>query len=160
MGRGRIFVFALGLGVVGCTPAESANVEAPAVMLRRPEPALSPKDDVPVARTLANGEDVLDLRFGDGPLATKGAKVVLGYVGTRSDGVQFATSEGKPEPFAFTLGEPWVNAIWELGVTGMRRGGVRRIWIPPELINGGQGRGEALPPGMGLIFDVELLDVQ
>ncbi len=148
------------MALVGCTPAEHAVREVSQVALRAPAPASPVQVEPPLPQVLGDGLGVADIRVGSGPVAERGRKVVLEYVGITEDGVEFATSAGKTEPFSFVLGDHGVNAIWEKGIDGMRMGGARRIWIPPELINGGRGRPPVIPPGVTLIFDVELLEVR
>ncbi len=154
---------ALGLtlgALVACTPTETGTMEGPASSLRTPGPAVAEQVVEPIPRTLANGIVVVDLSLGSGMIAQKGRRVVLGYVGSTVEGGEFASSKAKGEPFTFTLGEGFVNPMWDVGIDGMRTGGVRRIWVPPELINGGQGRAGVIPPGVTVVFDVELLDVR
>jgi FKBP-type peptidyl-prolyl cis-trans isomerase len=45
---------------------------------------------------------------------------------------------------------------WEVGVPGMRVGGVRRLVIPPSMAYGDQRAG-AIPPNTSLVFEIELL---
>jgi FKBP-type peptidyl-prolyl cis-trans isomerase FkpA len=61
--------------------------------------------------------------------------------------------------FQFTLGSGGVIRGWDLGLIGVRVGGLRRLNIPPELAYGSSGRG-SIPPNASLVFDVELLNVQ
>lgn len=148
------------LALVGCTPAEHLVSEGSTLALHAPEPAVPWRAEVRTTHALENGTEIADVRIGAGPVAEKGSKVAIGYVGVTEDGVEFVTSVGKSEPFSFVLGDHTVNGIWEQGIDGMRMGGVRRIWVPPKLINEGRGRPPAIPGGVTLIFDVELLEVR
>jgi FKBP-type peptidyl-prolyl cis-trans isomerase FkpA len=106
-----------------------------------------------------------DLRVGTGGDAVIGRVVTVHYTGwfysetaTDKKGVQFETSVGG-DPFPFTLGVGGVIAGWEMGVPGMRVGGLRRLIIPPSLAYGGARLG-AIPPNATLVFEIELLEVQ
>jgi FKBP-type peptidyl-prolyl cis-trans isomerase FkpA len=108
-----------------------------------------------------------DLRVGDGATAITGSTVQVNYTGWLYDasrpeqkGNQFETSVGK-SPFGFYLGGGQVIKGWDLGVPGMKVGGLRRLVIPPDLAYGGQAAGGgAIPPNSTLIFEIELLGVQ
>lgn len=106
-----------------------------------------------------------DLRVGEGAEAVNGRSLSVAYQGWLYDliapdhkGSLFdsATSES---PFPFTLGVGNVIAGWDLGVAGMRVGGLRRLVIPHEMAYGSAGAGAAIPPFSTLLFEVELLSV-
>jgi FKBP-type peptidyl-prolyl cis-trans isomerase len=106
-----------------------------------------------------------DLRVGTGAAATIDLELTVEYTGwlydgSRTDqkGPQFETSRGRG-PLQFTLGRNEVIAGWDLGLIGMRVGGLRRIVIPPDMAYGGVRNGP-IPPNATLIFEVELLEVQ
>jgi FKBP-type peptidyl-prolyl cis-trans isomerase FkpA len=106
-----------------------------------------------------------DLKVGTGNTATSGRFVTVNYTGWLQDttkpenkGVQFDTSVGRT-PFGFILGFNQVIAGWDLGVQGMKVGGIRRLEIPPQLGYGSSTYG-SIPGNSTLIFDIELLNVQ
>jgi FKBP-type peptidyl-prolyl cis-trans isomerase FkpA len=103
-----------------------------------------------------------DLRVGTGTAASNGRRLTVSYTGWFYDpsrpeqkGSQFDSSPA----FPFTLGAGDVIRGWDLGVVGMRVGGLRRLTIPPELAYGSAGRAQ-IPPNASLVFDIELLSVQ
>ena len=103
-----------------------------------------------------------DLRVGTGTAASNGRSLTVSYTGwiydpTRPDqkGTQFDSSPSYP----FTLGAGRVIRGWDLGVVGIRVGGLRRLTIPPDLGYGSSGSGP-IPPNASLVFDIELLGVQ
>lgn len=106
--------------------------------------------------------------FGDaqvGTGATLGAnqKATVYYKGWLTNGTLFDESrpgsDGKLQPFMFTLGAHQVIPGWEEGVAGMKVGGVRLIIVPPSVGYGAQGQG-SIPPNSVLVFEVQLLSVQ
>jgi len=101
---------------------------------------------------------VEDVKTGDGAEAQNGSTVSVHYVGTLQSGVKFDSSRDRGEPFVFTIGAGQVIQGWELGITGMKVGGVRKLVIPPELAYGERDLG-AIPPNSTLLFEVELLAV-
>jgi FKBP-type peptidyl-prolyl cis-trans isomerase len=107
----------------------------------------------------------VDLVVGTGAEATNGTLLTVDYAGwlyeegqPDSKGRLFDTSSGR-QPFPFRLGAREVIQGWDLGVPGMRVGGLRRLVIPPDLAYGSSGS-SSIPPNATLIFEVELLAVQ
>ena len=98
--------------------------------------------------------------IGEGAEAQDSNKVVVNYTGTLEDGSVFDSSlnPGR-EPFTFTLGVSSVIKGWDLGVKGMKVGGKRKLTIPSDLGYGDKGAG-LIPPGVTLIFEMELLEVE
>lgn len=107
-----------------------------------------------------------DLRTGTGAEATNGMRLVVNYAGwlyntagPDGKGQLFDTSIGRG-PFQFVLGNRDVIPGWDQGVPGMKVGGVRRLFLPPELAYGTTGSAPSIPPNASLVFEIELLDVQ
>jgi len=109
-----------------------------------------------------------DLRLGIGEVARSGMQAVVHYSGWLYQanalgyrGRKFDSSRDRGQPFAFWLGEGRVIQGWELGIPGMRVGGLRRLVIPPEMAYGNRDVGNGLiPAGSTLVFEVELLGVE
>jgi rhodanese-related sulfurtransferase len=96
---------------------------------------------------------------GNGAVASTGKRVSVYYKGMLSDGDVFDASWPHDKPFSFVIGAGQVISGWEQGVSGMKVGEVRKLTIPPELGYGARGAGDAIPPNVTLMFEVELLDV-
>ena len=106
-----------------------------------------------------------DLRLGAGEAAVTGNVLTVNYTGWLYDASQISqkgatvdSSLGR-DPFTFTLGAGSVIEGWDLGLVGMKPGGLRRLVIPPSLAYG-QSRVGPIPPNATLLFEVELLEVK
>ena len=118
--------------------------------------------DNPTSPTVSAPFSQTELRAGTGTEAAVGGLLTVNYTGwlydlskTDQKGLVFDTSLGKA-PFTFTLGSGQVIRGWEVGVPGMRVGGVRRLVIPPSMAYGDQRAG-SIPPNTTLVFEIELL---
>lgn len=100
-----------------------------------------------------------DLTVGSGPEAVAGKTVEVHYTGTLEDGSKFDSSLDRNQPFRFVLGAGQVIRGWELGVSGMKVGGQRKLIIPPDLGYGAAGFPPVIPPNSVLHFTIQLLDV-
>lgn len=117
--------------------------------------------------TVEDGLVIEDLECGDGDETDRGDFVSVHYVGTLEDGTKFDSSrdrdtdgDGEPDPFQFNLGAGQVIQGWDIGVVGMKVGGLRKLTIPPELGYGEAGAGGVIPPNATLVFEVELLETK
>ena len=106
-----------------------------------------------------------DLRVGTGATAEVGQTLLVNYTGwlyddTKSDkkGAKFDGST--PElPFVFKLGVAQVIQGWDVGIPGMKVGGIRKLIVPSEMAYGRGGVGSTIPPNATLVFEVELLSI-
>ena len=92
---------------------------------------------------------------GAAPKATDTVKVH--YTGTLLDGSVFDSSVQRGEPTEFPLDQ--VISGWTEGIQKMKKGGKIKLYVPPQLAYGDEGR-PGIPPGSTLIFEVELLDIK
>lgn len=99
-----------------------------------------------------------DVVIGTGVTATPGSTVVVHYVGRFEDGTIFDSSLSRNEPFLFMLGDERLIKGWNMGIQGMKEGGMRVLTIPPELGYGNVQNGP-IPANSTLIFEIELLKV-
>lgn len=94
---------------------------------------------------------------GTGREATEGDRVVVDYVGVRSeDGVEFDNSYDRGQPFLVTLGEGGVIQGWDQGLRGAQAGSRIQLDIPAELAYGDQGAGGTIRPGDALSFVIDV----
>lgn len=95
----------------------------------------------------------------DGATPVSTDLVVVHYVGTLKDGVEFDSSRARGAAAQFKLNS--VIPGWTEGVQLMSEGDRYRFFIPPDLAYGEQGMpGSPIGPNEALIFDVELIKVQ
>ncbi len=85
-------------------------------------------------------------------------KVVVHYVGTLKDGVEFDSSRARGAAATFRLNQ--VIPGWTEGVQLMSEGDRFRFFVPSELAYRARGSGPLIGPNEALIFDVELIKVQ
>ncbi len=108
------------------------------------------------------GVQIVETKTGAGAEAKAGKTVVVHYVGTLNDakGKKFDSSRDRNEPFSFELGEGHVIRGWDVGVEGMKVGGVRQLTIPADKAYGNRAVGGVIPANSTLYFEVELLQVK
>lgn len=104
-----------------------------------------------------------ELQVGNGPELAAGRKAAVLYRGWLTNGQLFdqsrTGSDGRLQPFVFTMGDHQVIPGWEQALAGMKPGGVRLLIVPPAVGYGATGQGP-IPGGAVLIFQVQLLEVQ
>ncbi len=102
-----------------------------------------------------------DIVKGKGPGAKPGDVVVVNYVGMNfSNGQEFDASWDRGEPFPVQLGAGNVIPGWEKGLIGIKKGGRRKLTIPPELAYGAEGSPPAIPPNETLVFVIDALAIK
>lgn len=125
-----------------------------------PKPQQSPQSgQTPQKRTIEGGVSVEDLKVGNGGVAKPGRLVTVYYTGRlKQNNKQFdATNQGPG--FKFRLGKGEVIKGWDIGLNGMKVGGKRKIVIPAHMAYGAKGSPPVIPPNSGLVFEVELRNV-
>lgn len=101
--------------------------------------------------------EVQDLKLGEGKEVTPSSWLRVHYRGTFRDGREFDSSIKRNEPAVFPL--EGVIEGWQMGMLGMKAGGIRRLVIPYQLAYGAAGRPPVIPAKSDLIFSVQLLEV-
>jgi FKBP-type peptidyl-prolyl cis-trans isomerase FkpA len=104
-----------------------------------------------------------DLTVGTGAEAAVGTTATVQYgLWLYSDsGADHKGTQIQANQFAFVVGDPTLIKGFNMGVTGMKVGGTRRIIIPPSLAYGATGNSDgSIPPNAAIVFDVLLGLVQ
>lgn len=114
--------------------------------------------------TTKSGLKYIERKVGTGDIAVTGSTAETHYnAWVAVDGKKvklFDSSFKRGRPFSFKVGAYKETVGFEEGVTGMKVGGRRELFIPPELGFGSREIGKGLvPPNSTLIFEVELLKV-
>ena len=102
--------------------------------------------------------DTTDIRPGFGPSVKAGDKITVHYVGTLLNGTKFDSSRDRKETLPFTVGAGQVVPGFDKGVIGMKKGGLRKLRIPPQAAYGAAPNG-AIPANSVLIFEVEIVTI-
>lgn len=104
--------------------------------------------------------DIEEIAPGEGPEVKAGDTVTMHYRGTFLDGREFDSSYKSGKPFDFKVGSGMVIKGFDQGATGMKKGGKRKITVPPELGYGARGAGGVIPPNSTLIFEIEVVAIK
>ena len=114
-------------------------------------------DDNKAVVKLPSGLRYEIVQQGDGAAPKPTDTVKVHYTGKLIDGSVFDSSVQRGEPAEFPLDQ--VIAGWTEGIQKVNKGGKIKLYVPPQLAYGDDGR-PGIPPGSTLIFDVELLDIK
>jgi len=98
------------------------------------------------------GLQVHDLQVGKGEEIKKGDTATIGYIGSLDNGYVF--DQGK---YVFTFGAGQVIKGDDLGLQGMRVGGLRQLVMPSDLAYGSRGIPGLIPSNARLHFKVRLI---
>ena len=145
----------LALVVVACGPP-SERPSATAQSEQEQASGGEDADELPPMLPPLESEDVV---VGTGREAQQGDLVAVHYRGALEDGTVFDSSYERGSPLEFAIGDGKVIPGWEIGVAGMKKGGKRKLIIPPHLGYGSAGSPPKIGPDATLHFDVELVDL-
>ncbi|HEV3081210.1 MAG TPA: FKBP-type peptidyl-prolyl cis-trans isomerase [Gemmataceae bacterium] len=105
-----------------------------------------------------SGIQYADLVEGTGERCQVGDTIRVGYTTRLRNGMVANTSDDGSGPIDVHLGGGGVIKGWELGIPGMRVGGVRKLVIPPALGFGSQPKPN-IPPNSELTVEIKLLEI-
>lgn len=151
--RGGAAILGAILALAGCGTDITGSQEGQEEVIEETTFAPSLGIDLSRMTRLPSGVYIEDLVEGTGEGLALGNTARLSFTGWLRTGVQFTQGEVR-----FFLGNSEVIAGYELGVMGMKAGGVRRIVIPPVLAFGPAGSG-TVPPGAIVVYRTTLLEI-
>jgi FKBP-type peptidyl-prolyl cis-trans isomerase len=98
------------------------------------------------------------------PAAQEGDFVIIDYIAYLKDGTIFDNTKKRGKPLTFQLGKKQNIVGLEKGITGMRSGEQRMLFIPSKLAYGEKGvcleDGSCLvPPNTDIVYDVTVVRV-
>lgn len=108
--------------------------------------------------TTPSGLRIEDVKVGDGASPKPGQTVVVHYIGWLEDGTEFNNSYKLGRPAEFRIGQ--LIKGWDEGLSTMKVGGKRKLFVPSKLAYGAQGSPPNIPPNSNLRFEIELLGVR
>ncbi|HEX3250070.1 MAG TPA: FKBP-type peptidyl-prolyl cis-trans isomerase [Pyrinomonadaceae bacterium] len=108
--------------------------------------------------TTASGLKIQDLKVGDGESPKPGQTVTVHYIGWLENGKEFNNSYKMGSPAQFRIGR--LIKGWDEGLSTMKVGGKRRLFVPSNLAYGATGSPPNIPPNANLKFEIELLGVK
>ncbi|KAM3965604.1 45 kDa immunophilin FKBP45 isoform 2-T2 [Aphomia sociella] len=111
-------------------------------------------------KSLSGGVFIEDTKVGNGPAAKPGKVVMVYYEGRLKQNNKMFDNCMKGPGFKFKLGAKEVITGWDVGISGMKVGGKRKIVCPPAMAYGAKGSPPVIPPNSTLVFDVELKNVK
>ena len=107
--------------------------------------------------TMKSGLKYIDTKVGTGPMPSNGKTVSIAYK-ISSSGTELERFSAQ-SPFSFVIGKDQAMKAIEDGVSTMKKGGQRKLIVPPDLAYGAEGAGR-VPPNATLDIEIELLDVK
>jgi peptidylprolyl isomerase len=110
--------------------------------------------------TTESGLKYIDIVVGNGDMPQKGQIVAVHYTGFLEDGKKFDSSYDRNSPLEFRIGEGQMIPGFDEGIQTMKKGGKRKLILPPYLAYGSRGMANVIPPNATLIFEVELVDIK
>ncbi|KAI8434307.1 hypothetical protein MSG28_012388 [Choristoneura fumiferana] len=111
-------------------------------------------------KTISGGVSIEDIKVGNGPAAKPGKNVMVYYEGRLKQNNKMFDNCMKGPGFKFRLGAKEVITGWDVGISGMKVGGKRKIICPPNMAYGAKGSPPVIPPNSTLVFEVELKNVK
>jgi len=104
----------------------------------------------------SEGLKIWDVKEGSGDQVPAGSTVTIHYTGWLTTGGIFDSSVQRGRTETFPLGN--LVKAWQIGIPGMKPGGVRRLLVPPELGYGEKGSPPKIAGGATLVFEVKLIE--
>lgn len=157
----RLFLILTGVACTGAPrgPEGATPAASPADEVERT--SFAPALNIELAGMTRSSEGVYhrDLEVGTGGAAAPGREVRVTYVAYLASGREVDRSAAGEPALAFTVGDGRVIRGWDLGVRGMKVGGVRQLVVPSRLAYGARAVGE-VPARAVMVFVLRLEGVR
>lgn len=115
---------------------------------------------LPAMTRLPTGIYHRDIEVGSGPVAMPGREVLVTYIAYLPDGTEVDRTVPGGRPLAFKVGDDGVVIRgWDLGVRGMRVGGMRQLVVPSRFAYGNRQVGR-VPANSVMVFLMRLDEVR
>ncbi|MCP4547383.1 MAG: FKBP-type peptidyl-prolyl cis-trans isomerase [bacterium] len=113
--------------------------------------------------TTATGLQYVELKTGSGEIPNTGQKCEVHALLWLLDGTEVwdsrkPGSDGHVHTYTFNMGQGGLISGWTEGISTMKRGGLRRMALPPEIAYGEAGR-SGIPGNAWLMYEIELLNI-
>lgn len=130
------------------------------------EPSIPPKADlvfdIDVLALVKRGEegmiDATDLKVGTGPVVKKGSTITVNYKVSMVNGVEVDSTAKTKKSVEIKVGEGRTFPGIDVGVVGMKKGGKRRLFLPPTM--GMPSGSDTVPPMSPLFVEIEVVGVK
>jgi len=147
------------LGLLGMSQAQESKTDQPKPKnppkeVPKVDPYKLPDPDAKEWKKQADGLETWDVKVGEGDEIKKSETVNIHYTGWLLDGTIFDSSRKRDKIASFPLDR--LIKGWQVGIPGMKPGGVRRLKIPYQLAYGEDGKPPTIPAKAMLIFEIEL----
>jgi len=152
-----LVVVLIALAFTACKKEEKAQKQEEAPAKAAAVKEIKIPDNV---MTTGSGLQYVVLKNGDGVQPVKGQQVSAHYTGMLMNGKKFDSSYDRNEPIVFHVGVGEMIPGFDEGVSTMKVGEKRRLFIPSDLAYGEAGIPGVIPPNATLVFDVELVTVK
>jgi FKBP-type peptidyl-prolyl cis-trans isomerase len=156
----RAFGVAVGLVACGAIAIQPPKPAVPTITAPQPKVEKIVKHEGPdgslheVLKTSEIKLIIEDLKIGEGDEAKPSSTITIHYHGTSLTSGKVVDSTRGKAPAQFRLTS--LIQGWQMGIPGMKVGGIRRLTIPWQLAYGERGAGSDIPPKTDLVFAIEL----
>ena len=136
---------------------QSYQQKRPELNKKKAEKFLAENAKKPNIKTTKTGLQYEVLKDGTGAMPKTNDTVSVHYRGTLMNGTEFDSSYKRNQPAEFPV--TGVIKGWTEALLMMKTGSKWKLYIPPDLAYGEQGR-PGIPPNAPLIFEVELVAIK
>lgn len=116
--------------------------------------------DRAISLAMDGGVKYEEITVGQGTPAAEGMLVGVGYKVMLPDGKVVIDTFEQNRVHRFVVGDGTVIPGLDIGVRGMKKGGVRTLTVPPRSHYGKHGYGDVIPPSTTLTFELHMTELR